>query len=122
MPSMQLQGMWVTAWEPDKKVQRGVCLDVGGQEDYIFGGDLVLALRSLTKLLAGSTIPSLACAGGLVVCFVLMVLCPQSCLGDAMKWKVRVNSRVRESQTHTRQFSPLQVFSFPGCMGSESRI
>lgn len=64
MPAMQPQGVWVTAWEPDEKVQRGVCLDAGGQEDYIFGRDLVGALRSLTKPLAGGTMPSLARAGG----------------------------------------------------------
>lgn len=49
MPAMQLQSVWVAAWEHDEKVQRGVCLDAGGQEDYIFGGDLVRALRSLRK-------------------------------------------------------------------------
>lgn len=64
MPAMQLQGVGVTAWYPDEKGQRWACLDAGGQEDYIFGGDLVLTLRSLTKPLAGSTMPSLARAGG----------------------------------------------------------
>lgn len=64
MPAMQLQSVWVIAWEPDEKVQKGVCLDVGGQEDYIFGEDLVMALRSLTKPIAGSTMPSLARAAG----------------------------------------------------------
>lgn len=63
---------------PDEKVQRGVCLDESGQEGYIFGGDLVLALRSLTKPLAGSTMPSLAHAGAW-----LCALCCQCCVPRA---------------------------------------
>lgn len=34
-----------------------------------------------------------------------------------MTWKVRVNSRVRESQPCSEAVS-----AFPGCVGSESRI
>lgn len=102
---------------PDEKVQRAVCLDEGGQEGYIFGGDLVLALRSHTKPLAASTMPSLAHAGAWLCAFVLTVLCPQSCLRDSVKWKVRVNTRVREFQPCSEAVSTPAGFCFPWMCG-----